>query len=63
MSNFRVATEKVKKAFDELVKELDELSKTESIDYNIEIQISEKYGHGGTCATFEESSNWEASWC
>lgn len=63
MSNFRVATEKVKKAFDELVKELDELSKTESIDYNIEIQISEKYGDGGTYAMFEESSNWEASWC
>lgn len=45
------------------VKELEEFIAQANLDYMIRIQISPDIENEGVVSTFEDSSNWAASWC
>lgn len=45
------------------VRELEEFIIQANLDYKIDVQISTDIENEGVVSTFNESSNWDASWC
>lgn len=55
--------EEIYSGIQDRVKELEEFITQANLDYMLRIQISHDIENEGVVSTFEESSNWSASWC